>query len=654
MAEWQERIFGSRALDFRIGDRWQYTATDGYTGSPGNPITLTYSFVPDGINVDGATNQLHSRLNSQFGSQEVWQQLVARIFQRWSDVSGIHYLLVSDDGAGWGSNGQLGSRGDIRIASIPIDGPSNVLAYDYFPDQGDMVLDADENWGATQGDYIFFRNIVAHEHGHGWGLNHVCPANSTKLLEPYYSPSFDGPQHDDIRAAIRDYGDRYDLNNTAGTSSDLGILDHDTTITEIGIQSLNDQDWWYFEIPDGFGFNLTIRPVGHEYLEGPQNGDGSCTAGTLINSLDDVNLNLSLYDATGTILLGQSADHPAGEDERIARFDPPPGGGAYQANVIGTQTDNVQLYDLIFDTYDLDDPYLSVIPLDFDTTNVGTPVTLQTKLYNNAATELSVTAISISTPFTVEPQAPLTIPGGGNVDLFVTFPAPGLGAYPGTLTIHHSGPSGVIECPLSAVAVDAWLNFVTTSVAEFGELPVGSMDSVRIPVRAMGNVPLTLLAFAAPPPFSIRQEVPYSLLPTQTLFLYPRFAPTEVGEFGGDLIITHSGSSSPDTITLHGVGTPVSVDDVAGELPSEFRLYPNYPNPFNPATRIAFDLPRASEVNLDVFDVNGRLVRELRPGNLAAGSHTVEFNGANLPSGVYLYRFSAGGFEGFGKMMLLK
>lgn len=654
MAQWQERIFGSRALDFRIGDRWNFTATDGYTGSPGTPITLTYSFVPDGLNVDGAPSQLHSRLNSLFGSQQVWQQLVARIFQRWSQVSGINYVHVTDDGASWGSAGQLGARGDVRMACIPIDGPSNVLAYNYYPDHGDMVLDAAENWGSSQGDYIFFRNIVAHEHGHGWGLAHVCPANGTKLLEPYYNSSFDGPQHDDIRGAIRNYGDRFDPNGSPAEASDLGILAQDTTITEIGIQSLNDQDWYYFEIPDGLGFNLTVNPVGYEYLEGPQQQNGDCSPGTMINSRDRVNLNLYVYDATGSTLLAQSADHPAGEDERIYRFDPPPGGGAYQAKVVGSQSDNVQLYDLVFEIYDQSDPYLTVIPLDFDTTTVGTPVTLPTTLVNNAATELSVSAISATTPFTVTPPAPLTIPGGGSVPLYVTFPALNLGTRTGMLTINHSGPGGVIECALFATAVDAWLEFVTTSVADFGELSVGSIDSVRIPVRAMGNIPLTLLSFEAPPPFSITQPVPYQMLPTQTLFLRPRFAPTEVGEFNGYLIINHSGSSSPDTITLHGVGTPVSVGDFAGTLPSEFRLYPNYPNPFNPATRIAFDLPRATEVKLNVFDVNGRLVRELRHGNLAAGSHAIEFDGGGLPSGVYLYRLSAAGFEDFGKMMLLK
>ncbi|MBU0509458.1 matrixin family metalloprotease [bacterium] len=654
MAEWEARIFGDRALDFRIGDRWQYTATNGYTGSPGSPITLTYSFIPDGVTIDGSPSQLFSRLNSLFGNPQAWQQQFALVFERWSEVSGITYVHVTDDGANFGAAGSLGSRGDVRIGSISIDGPSNVLAYNFYPDQGDMVLDASENWGAQAGNYIFLRNIAAHEHGHGWGLAHVCPANSTKLLEPFYSSAFDGPQHDDIRAAVRNYGDRFEPNNDAFNATELGIFQRDTTITEIGLNSVVDQDWWYFEIPNGFGFNLTVQPIGRTYLEGAQNGDGSCQAGTLINTLDDLNLDVFLYDATGSTVLAQSNTRPAGQSEQIYRFDTPPGGGAYQANVIGSQADNVQLYDLVFDLYNLSDPYLTVPALNFDTTQVGTPVILTTLLVNNVHYPLIVSSISTTGMFTVTPQDSLTLPASGSRELSVTYLATSLGSHTGMLTIHHNGPSGVIQCPLSGTAVDSWLQFVISNTVEFGEVMVGHMDSIRTAIRAMGNVPMTVQSIEVAPPFSALLNLPMELQVTQTLFFWPRFAPTEVGEYNGLLIINHSGTSSPDTIFLHGFGVPLAADDFAATLPGEFRLHQNYPNPFNPTTRIAFDLPRASDVKLEVFNVQGCHVREFLTGNLAAGNHTVEFDGSGLPSGVYLYRLSAGGFEGFGKMMLLK
>ncbi len=83
------------------------------------------------------------------------------------------------------------------------------------------------------------------------------------------------------------------------------------------------------------------------------------------------------------------------------------------------------------------------------------------------------------------------------------------------------------------------------------------------------------------------------------------------------------------------------------------------PNPFNPSTTIHFDLPLAGRVTLQVFDIGGRNVgsaqgRPLRDVWMPAGSHEVTFDGSGLPSGVYLYRLTAGENTAVGKMVLLK
>jgi len=89
------------------------------------------------------------------------------------------------------------------------------------------------------------------------------------------------------------------------------------------------------------------------------------------------------------------------------------------------------------------------------------------------------------------------------------------------------------------------------------------------------------------------------------------------------------------------------------------RLEANYPNPFNPTTRIAFNLTRSGAVKLEVFDLRGRLVRTLVNGNLGADEHVVTWhgrddNGSQVASGVYLYRLSAPGFEESRRMVLMK
>jgi hypothetical protein len=77
------------------------------------------------------------------------------------------------------------------------------------------------------------------------------------------------------------------------------------------------------------------------------------------------------------------------------------------------------------------------------------------------------------------------------------------------------------------------------------------------------------------------------------------------------------------------------------EEPTEFRLYQNFPNPFNPTTSIRFDLPVEGIVTIKVYDLLDRELAVLvNRERVTSGSHSVEFRGDNLPSGVYFYRIS--------------
>jgi len=109
------------------------------------------------------------------------------------------------------------------------------------------------------------------------------------------------------------------------------------------------------------------------------------------------------------------------------------------------------------------------------------------------------------------------------------------------------------------------------------------------------------------------------------------------------------------------VGSPeeglitVGVDEEVGsEVPEAFVLHQNYPNPFNPTTTIAFSVPEAGRVKIDVFDLTGRLVATVVDGVYLPGSHTVTFDARNLSSGVYLYRLQSGTQVITQKMTLVK
>ncbi len=89
-------------------------------------------------------------------------------------------------------------------------------------------------------------------------------------------------------------------------------------------------------------------------------------------------------------------------------------------------------------------------------------------------------------------------------------------------------------------------------------------------------------------------------------------------------------------------------------VPDVFSLYQNYPNPTNPTTAIAYDIPNLSFVTLRVYNVLGQLVETLVSSYKQSGHYQVTFDGSSLPSGVYFYRLEAGSFVQVRKLMILK
>jgi len=97
-----------------------------------------------------------------------------------------------------------------------------------------------------------------------------------------------------------------------------------------------------------------------------------------------------------------------------------------------------------------------------------------------------------------------------------------------------------------------------------------------------------------------------------------------------------------------------SVNDDLNPLPRKFELAQNYPNPFNPSTIIKFSIPSESYVNLKIYDMLGREVRTLLNEEKAPGTYAINFTAGNLPSGVYLYKLTAGNYTDTKKLILIK
>ncbi|MCK4641080.1 MAG: T9SS type A sorting domain-containing protein, partial [Candidatus Marinimicrobia bacterium] len=107
---------------------------------------------------------------------------------------------------------------------------------------------------------------------------------------------------------------------------------------------------------------------------------------------------------------------------------------------------------------------------------------------------------------------------------------------------------------------------------------------------------------------------------------------------------------------LHG---PVSATPIESAFPAEFRLYPNYPNPFNPVTTISYDLPDDGFVELSVYNMRGEKVTTLMQGNQEAGSYRMNWDGTSqsgdmVASGIYFLRIASGSYSRTSKMIFIR
>jgi hypothetical protein len=361
--------------------RWTTTATNGSGLTQGAPTTLTWSIVSDGtaipalggINTESsAGSNLVAYLGGIYGvttndsnyTDEPWFAHFQSVFSPWSQLTGINYVYsAADDGAAFTNTtanpGVLSVRGDVRIGGHYIDGNSNVLAYNFFPNHGDMVIDTGDNFFSdtivnNANNSRRLRNTLAHEAGHGIGLNHVDSNNAAFLMEPFISTAFDGPQLDDILAAQRMYGDDFEPNDTAATARSFGILAVGQSLTVgpngnttfvgandvqfISIDGTSDTDFYSFTATTAGSVSATLTPQGATYNQGPQGGTQTSLNTSTLNVLD-----VQLIGTNGSTVLANGATSPAGPFKTLSFLVP--SAGTYYVKVTGT-VDNVQTYRL--------------------------------------------------------------------------------------------------------------------------------------------------------------------------------------------------------------------------------------------------------------------------------------------------------------------
>lgn len=315
---------------------------DGAQGPSGRSTRarLTYSFPPD-VTIWGNSsefftlpNTLNNTLASNFGFLDIGKEWIRQGLAAWKHVSGVELDEIGDSGIAMdGETTRRSTVGDIRIGGnglIQTDGGTDlagVLAYNFFPaNGGDMCIDTTEFIGSrfnnSDNNFRYFRNVIAHEHGHGLGFIHQVPCNSTKLMEPLVSTSYDVLQVDDKRGAAFGYGDRFAGNVDAATAADLGEVSFPLyparLLRDLSIARQNNRpnsgpnanepnavDWFKFTITSAQSITILMTPTGGTYSTGPQqtdpnDADNACFGSSgSINATSAIDLDLELRDTNG-------------------------------------------------------------------------------------------------------------------------------------------------------------------------------------------------------------------------------------------------------------------------------------------------------------------------------------------------------------------
>ncbi len=226
----------------------------------------------------------------------------------------------------------------------------------------------------------------------------------------------------------------------------------------------------------------------------------------------------------------------------------------------------------------------------------------------------------------------------------------------GVFVAAAGGLIGSVKTPFDLFLYDGAL--ASGSMGETDVLLVhGSPDAPAIDLREGSQLLVDSVAYGASSQFTVPEgSYLMDLLVDETGALVNSFAvdlSAAGGEFrtvlvSGFLVPPPSSVGREQTLIVvdagGGVTLPTIVTDVEStpEVPDEFALRGNYPNPFNPSTNIAFDLPAPAIVGLEIYDVLGRRVMTIAPRPFGSGANqriSVSMDG--LPSGIYLYRLTA-------------
>lgn len=612
--------------EFRLNNRWSTTATNGGGLVNGDATTITWSIVPDGTPISGFNGEpanpsdLVARMRGIYGDAhnptdtnyvgEDWFAQYVTTFDRWSELSGITYVYESsDDGASIssGASGSLGVRGDVRIGGHLIDGNSGILAYNFYPNTGDMVIDtADGFYNNLNGNSIRLRNVLMHEAGHGIGLRHVDSSNAAFLMEPFINTSFDGPQFDDLLGAHRGYGDFNEKansengNNTSANATSVGAIgDGDTLL--IGANAVNtriipaqsdfvsidddsDLDFFKFSVAETAEVDVVLTPKGPTYQEGPQNG-----AQNPYPTASFSDLTLQVIDSDGSTVLASIDATGLGSAEVVNDLTLGDAGDYFIR--VGGKQNQVQMYSLsIGVTFTAVPQEITVLEdgasltdgastVDYGATGIGTAISKTYTVRNDGGDPLTLGAIgAMPTGFSLTSGfGDTTLSTGETTTFVVQLDATAAGSFSGPVSfVNNDGNENPFDFTVSGnvlapnpeiVVLENGISLTDgESLINYGTTPVGDTVTRTFTVRNDGGADLNLGAFnALPTGFTLASGFGDAVLSIgESTTFAVRMDAASSGVYSGPIRFANN-DSDEDPFEIHIVGTvappPVIIDN---------------------------------------------------------------------------------------------
>ncbi|MEO8512489.1 MAG: T9SS type A sorting domain-containing protein [Ignavibacteria bacterium] len=223
------------------------------------------------------------------------------------------------------------------------------------------------------------------------------------------------------------------------------------------------------------------------------------------------------------------------------------------------------------------------------------------------------------------------------------------------ITSTISTPNGlVLDFPRNRLLICCWggsapvrsINLADSSMSVLITTPYSNCDGIKL--DKYDNVYISTWGIQS----VVRYDINFTLSPVVVTSGLSSPADIYINKFADTLAVPNAGNN---TVTFHNIVNISGIQQVNTNIPGNLKLHQNFPNPFNPVTKIRFDVPATgNNIKLSVFNSIGQQVSVLVNEYLTAGSYEADFAGTNLASGMYYYKLESVEFTETRKMILIK